>query len=590
MSFRITVLNFALSLLSTGIFAQKNLLDLIPREALFVATLHSASLDEKLSWKNIQEFAIVDELARNGSEMFGLQNSTLIRNLIKNPQDKGINILRNFYGFVETAADKKYLTIAFPLNDPAKFKAMIQEYFGDNFNKTLLTKGEYLALIQNNLCIVWQKDHAFVTYIYVENSPHNNGEDRDAAMESEEIAVEYKTRLYLALDSYIDKICSLSEAKSYSRHGGYNDWEKTVRDAGMWVNSKEIMRLSIENPSNLSIGGSNDFIVGIMDALINSYGEINIGSDVSFEKGKIISKTYGFMGPELMKFAKSATKNTANKKILKYIDGQKSGMYMITAFSPKGVYEGCKEMLSEKAGSMKPSVDDLFGILEIFMDEKDAFNFLKGDFFYAINGAKTIESVENDYEYNENTNEYDLIEKKVKRHIPLAVVGFSYGNKEDMLKFIRIVSRTGFLKEEKKNIYKLFIPMSNESIFVKLDKGLLLISNDEERLLQNKKYRPMSKEHKQNLKKDFQTVYVNPGNLMDIFLSIGQVQDKKLISMVKNIKDGVGEIILHSRRPLKGDKFTIQDFSLDLKNKEENALKQIFDFANRLYLSRLKGI
>jgi hypothetical protein len=59
---------------------------------------------------------------------------------------------------------------------------------------------------------------------------------------------------------------------------------------------------------------------------------------------------------------------------------------------------------------------------------------------------------------------------------------------------------------------------------------------------------------------------------------------------LKNFKDGVGDISIHSRRPMKKDNFITQNFVLDLKNKEENALKQLFDFTERIYNSALKGL
>jgi hypothetical protein len=98
----------------------------------------------------------------------------------------------------------------------------------------------------------------------------------------------------------------------------------------------------------------------------------------------------------------------------------------------------------------------------------------------------------------------------------------------------------------------------------------------------------MSKKHKLYLKKDFQTLHINTEALVDIVLSTDPPAEFK--EMLKNIKDGVGDINLHSLRPKKSDIFVSQNFVLDLKNKDKNALVQLFDFLERIYIRTMKGL
>jgi len=556
--------------------AQKNLLELIPREALFVGTLHASSIEQKVGWKKLSEYAFVEELARELSKVVGMEDRELFRSLVVEPQNKGLDLMSNSYIFGERTSDKTYISIAFRLNDPTKFKAVVESYYGDDISTVLQNKGAYFSVTKNNIAIAWQQNHAFVSFV---SADRNWDEDSEI----------YNSQLKLVTDSYVDKICSLSEAKSYNKNGGFTEWEKTIHDAGVWLDYKQLMKLSLDNQS-MSGGYVASGLSEAVSMLVNSYGEMNIGTDLSFEKGEIKSETRSFIGPDMMKFSASATKNVANKRIMNYIDGTNASMYTIAAISPEGIYEGWKNLLGEKAGELKPAVDDLFGIAEIFIDEKAAFNFLKGDVFYAINGVKTIEVTETNYEYNSETEEYDPIEKIVKRQIPLVVGGFSYDNKEDMMKFIRIISKSGFLKAVDKNVYKFVIPMSNEALYIKLDKGLLVMGNDEDRLFEGKKYRPMSKAHKQYMKKDFQTSYVNMSKLLDMAMAMNPMPDEQTTGILKNLKDGAVDYIIHSYRPKADDKSILQEMKLDLKNKEENSLKQLFDFVNRLYLKSLKGI
>jgi hypothetical protein len=107
-------------------------------------------------------------------------------------------------------------------------------------------------------------------------------------------------------------------------------------------------------------------------------------------------------------------------------------------------------------------------------------------------------------------------------------------------------------------------------------------------MIENKKYRPLSKKHNGYLKTDFQTFYLNTAAFTDIIQGIGPLGEFKPI--LKNFKDGVGDMSIHSRRPKKKDNYLTQNFVLDLRNKEENALKQLFDFADRIYNSTMKGL
>jgi hypothetical protein len=116
----------------------------------------------------------------------------------------------------------------------------------------------------------------------------------------------------------------------------------------------------------------------------------------------------------------------------------------------------------------------------------------------------------------------------------------------------------------------------------------MVLSNDEQRMLENKKYRPLSKKHSKFLKTDFQTLYINTAAIADVIIGSNPPNDMKQV--LKNLKDGLGDIELHSLRPKKSDKYFTMKFKLDLKNKEENALKQLFDFTERIYMKTLKGI
>jgi hypothetical protein len=550
------------------------MLDLIPNNAVFVATVKAKSVESKMSWQKMSEMSLSENLLRLIGEQLSINDNKFFLELMRNPKSKGIDFPEDLMAFAGKQSDKKFINIILPLKDVEIFKAEISNYFGPNFNNSIIAKGQFLTYTHNErTAISWNKNIAVVTLL-LPNISNFNFSEQDKSITN------------IALGNYLDRICSADTKETMQRNSLFTDWNAKVRDAGIWVDYKEVMRLNLEN----YIGATKlpKQALNLIEILLNNNRDIKLASDISFEKGEILSNTVIYADQDLINLSRSATSNRANKRMLQYIDGQKTGFYMTMASSPKGVYEGFKIYLGDKAGGLKASVEDLFGLLEIFIDEKDAFNFLKGDLFYAINGLKTVEKITTEYEYDSEKDEYVPIETKTKEQIPLLTVGFSYGKKEQILKIIGLFEKSRLLRKTNKNLYQLSLPTFGDEILLKLDKGLLVISNDAQRMIENKKYRPLSKKHNGYLKTDFQTFYLNTAAFTDIIQGIGPLGEFKPI--LKNFKDGVGDMSIHSRRPKKKDNYLTQNFVLDLRNKEENALKQLFDFADRIYNSTMKGL
>ena len=550
------------------------MLELIPADAIFTASIKCNAIDAKTNLKNLSELSVSEDLITRAAKLLEINESRFMLEMIRNPKSKGIEFPSELMAFGETESNIRYFNVLVPVSDAAVFKTEISSYFGPKFNNSIVAKGQQLAYVHNErIAISWNKQIAVITFLLADQYLDFSTE-------------ESRSELRISLESYLDKLYSTDVSESMAQNSQFKTWYDKIRDAGIWIDYKAVMRLNLEN----SLGSSEmtRMARNIAEIILSSYGEMSLASDISFEKGKIISDTKLFAPEDIISFSKMATSNRANKKMLKYMDGQKTGIYMTMATSPKGVYEGWKKFLAEKAGAYKNSVEDLFGFLEIFIDEKEAFNFLKGDLFYAVNGLKTIEKTNTAYMYDSEKDEYLPVETTNKEQIPLFAAGFSYGKREHILKLIRIVERTGFLKNSKKNLYKLSLPTIDEPIFLKLDKGLLVISNDEQRMLEDKQYRPMPKIHNQFIKKDFQTLQINTEALVDII--VGTNPPDEIKQMLKNIKDGVGDISLHSLRPKNSDTYISQNFELDLKNKDENALKQFFDFLERIYIKTMKGL
>ena len=566
-----------------NVSAQKNLFSLIPNQALFITTVHSGVITEKLPWEEFAKYQFVEEFARSVSGALDPEDQDMIREAMLNPVNYGVDIKQSSYGFLEVRPEEgTFATYLFKINDAGKFKGLMDAYFGSNINSLLKKQDAYLVIYKDNLTIAWQKDHALISFANIERDYYYD--------ESEE---DYEGRLKKAMENYLIEITTLSNESSLQSNSQFINWEKNVRDAGSWVNYRDVMRLMNENNYGMYGGGYGGMMSNMIPMLMELYGEMSIGSDIAFEKGAIYSDNLIYVDKDLMEFSVKAANRKANKRFLQYMDGEKTIAYMSSSFSPEGLYKGWKELLMKKAGPIgADAVKDLFGIMEIFMDEKASFNFLKGDLLMAFNGIKSQKVTEIDYIYNPDTDNYEEEEVTVDRSIPMFTVAFSYGKKEDMMKFIRIFSTLGLLREGKGGLYEGGGSSGSESFgtfYLKLDKGMMVISNDEDRMVNGKKYKPMAKEHLDIISQNTQAVYFSPSKMVDAIIATEEsIMPDQEIAM-KEFQALFGDMKMLTHRPKSSDIYMKQSFSLDLKNKEINSLKLLFDFINKQYLNTMKG-
>jgi hypothetical protein len=118
---------------------------------------------------------------------------------------------------------------------------------------------------------------------------------------------------------------------------------------------------------------------------------------------------------------------------------------------------------------------------------------------------------------------------------------------------------------------------------------MVVISNDEERMVNGKKYKPMAKRHADMINQNMQVVYFNPSKMIDAILvsQEGIMPDQEI--QMKEFQALFGDIMMLTHRPKSTDTEMKQSFSWDMKNKEVNSLKLLFDYVNKLYLDTMKG-
>jgi|GEM_PF-5305228 len=561
------------------------LLQYIEQDALYTIVLRPQNLENKAEWSKIQEYPAIKEFSRGIGPVLGANDQSFFKDLFQDPQKLGLDLSQNSYFVINSELNDDYGTeikaqFIAPLADIQKFEATCQALFKEEDLAKKSQKDGYNWLQVNGFSLAWNKE---VLLIFV-STPENIFAEGSKEM-----------NYMKQFDMFMHAI-NVNSGESIASLKSYNEWEKTVRDMGAWLNYQGFMKLYTQNMDALEqVYGREgaQFMRELTPLMLSMYGDLYAGMDLSLEKGQILAESKFYGNQDYMELYSDISSSRANPKILNYLDGQNTVFYTYMHFSPEGTYEGLKKLANKKAGPQGEIVDRLFKFMEIFIDEKASFNFLKGDLFMAFNGLSMQKYIDKDYVYNEESDNYEMVEREVEEPLPNFVVGASYGNKKDILNLIEIVEILGFATKIKTNKYEINLPKSPKFYLI-LDGNLLLFGSDKDRLINGKKYKKMDSKHKKYLLKDNQTVFFSPEHALALADRVNTLKpnnfSERELKEMKRFGKGLKDMSVHTYKVKPNDAYIRQEMIWELENKEENALNTFFLFINELYLSTQKGM
>ena len=561
------------------------LLQYIEQDALYTIVLRPQNLEKKADWSQIQEYPAIKEFSRGIGPLLGADDQSFFKDLFQNPQKLGLDLSQNSYLVIDSELNDDYgseikAKLIAPMADIQKFEATCQALFKEEDLAQKSQKDGYNWLQTNGFSMAWNKE---VLLLFV-STPENF-----FAEESKEM------NAMKQLDMFQQSI-NINSGESIANLKSFNEWEKTVRDMGTWLNYERYLNISMQNMDEIQQAFGREaaqFMRELTPLLISMYGDFYAGMDLSLEKGQILAESKFYGNQDYIQLYSDISNSKANTKVLNYLDGQNTIFYSYMHFSPEGTYEGLKKLAHKKAGPQGEIVDRLFKFMEIFIDEKASFNFLKGDFFIAYNGLSMQKYIDKDYIYNEESDNYEMVEREVEEPLPNFVVGASYGNKKDILNLIEIVEILGFATKIKTNKYEISLPKSPKFYLV-LDGNLLLFGSDKDRLINGKKYKKMDSKHKKYLLEDIQTIFFSPEHALAFVERINTLKPnaftERELKEIKRFSKGLKDMSVHTYKVKPNDPYIRQEMIWELENKEENALNTFFLFINELYLSTQKGM
>jgi hypothetical protein len=129
----------------------------------------------------------------------------------------------------------------------------------------------------------------------------------------------------------------------------------------------------------------------------------------------------------------------------------------------------------------------MWDLLRIFIDEKTMYNLFDGQFLFAVTDLKPYTASYLTYDYDENFEKTEIRKERTEVR-PEFVMVAGIGEREKAAQIISIMERTGAIKKQNNNYYLINTPGEYDiKVFLAIKKGMLIITNNEDLMVNNLK-------------------------------------------------------------------------------------------------------
>ncbi|MFT4759956.1 MAG: hypothetical protein ACI9XO_001984 [Paraglaciecola sp.] len=368
-------------------------------------------------------------------------------------------------------------------------------------------------------------------------------------------------------------------------------------DMHVWLDYAFVMEMIQEQQGEATGFMDDNAKMGMemMQTLMGSmYDDAYLSIGMNFNDGRWVLDASQYMNPKLTKMMTGTFDSKYNKKMVKHLRGDELlGIYHINMNMEKMV-DGYKELAKDIAtevpmyGSMVESALEIIGI---FIDEKGISNVFNGDMIFAVTGMQSVTRMETVVEYDDNFNPTET-EQEVTSEIPEMTFMMSYGNEKDIMKFVRLGAKASVLQQAGQN-FKISIPNMDMEATLAVRDGILFVSNSQDLINSNfsKKYKGKQKIDKALCKTMCQSAQVM---YFDIPQMIASLKAEEMAGAMGagdfvNIgKQNFESMMITTSKTLVDGAFR-SEMSLNMTDKETNALKQIFEIINEVMETAMGG-
>lgn len=613
--------------------AQTNLLNYVPPEASVVVGFHFDRIDKKVNQRELRQTEFMDVLETELAQMANEQD--VLMQVLANPYQAGIDFSKEAYFFAVFNDDRSTNTgFLFHVEDFPALTAFM-EPFGPSERQSLFSylhtePGSAVAWSRQVMLFLWgtSPPPAYSPWEYewedgaegnweedwgnwddyeedeiVEEAPIEEIEEEVILLEDEFPAtdvyefdyddtwasyeLERDSLLFEAMDIWTRNLLANAGLRSISTNIHYQHTLNTNDDISMWVDYGKLM----DNPSFLrefGLAGSSGFL-GVSQGLIELFNDAYLSMGISFEKGEVVLRTDMYMQPELLQFYRNVNEATFNKRLARYVKNENLLGYAFFNFNSRNFWEGIQELILpeiEKTPFVGELVRPGLDVLGILIDQDAIYNLFKGDALVAFHGLKAYEAEEYFYDYDEDFNFSERVEM-VTKYYPEFVYLMSYGNEDDVRKLLRLGEAATVLRKDGDYVYRVeagdFIPFD---LFFRLDKGVLILSNNEElaHTRRGKGFKCKQRLSKQHRRLMAENAVVSHWNIPAITRTLSTTEAGQVINLGPS---QFGNLV--ATYPKVVGSSVNSRVVLQLQNKEKNALETLYGIINNLVLEQMGG-
>lgn len=611
---RIITLTIALFML-WNVSAQE-LIEYVNKNASVVAMINLKQIKTKADFDELIKLPFVKEMdkkiAKDISRNLIEENTPYYLNLSK----YGINVNSNSYFYFVSGKEMYSGALIVSINDKNKFTEFVKIFTKDKEGEKIKSKDSYLQTNKRDFYIIWNNNIAVFMSATINPAQKEAIEKQvkkqlgydDKIEVTEEITEEVTEEEGLRKPSYTDiyelkhkKIDSIQKnwfknntanfikhrgINSYAKNTDFNNYTKSNPDAALVVDYGLFSDMYFNAFKNIY---PKQFRKLASADLIQSFTkDMKMFIKFNFSKDDV---TFNFdikLSEKVNEVFAEVKKKSINKDFLKYMKKDMMGYYAF-GLDVKGYSEGTKELLQEnlteipKYGKIAVGVIDL---LDIIIDEDAIYELFTGDVVFGINGVKEFEVVRKTYDWDDNFNKIEKTDT-ITRKMPEILFMLGVGNKKNVNKLIALLESTKIL-EKKENFYSVDVKGNKIPVFLRIYNDILFISNNEKYIKNPKVYsktEQLSKQHSKMFKKNFFVAYANTATVSRYFADseISFNEKKMLIAASNTIK----HITLTGN---KKNKYMNSKYFIKLSETEDNSIKDIIIFMNKLYLLNGKKI
>lgn len=469
-----------LFMVASMLTAQSNaVLETIPQKDLIaIGSMTPHSTFQKLDKERREDYNVASSMASlvlmmTQSDITEAKTNSMVAKF-ENPETTGLQVKENVFFWIKKAVDpdaspysdlpSMYYQLVIPVLDWGKLDLFMQELFADKASE-FLQIGNAKNVMHNGILINWNKQRLVIC----QSSATSSFYEEDEVFEARREALLKKQAN--ALGNEYTKAESVMSDPQFVEH------LQKKADISVWVNYDALLDEAAFNEVPREGRAT-------VEALVKKFSGYKLGGHIRVEQNEIVIDYQSYYSETTGNIMRSANSKTGNKKLLKYVDSENLiGMYSMSFDIENYVTTFNEEIYSvlntTKEGKL---VVDMINIIDIFVDEEEIYSLWNGDMIVAVTGVDIIEKEYTRSSYDDETGEYlGRVQDTMKTPMPIGLMGIAFDGDENIKKFIKLGVDAGVISKRADGVYAVGGSMDElgREIFIIMNKGVLLFTNDE---------------------------------------------------------------------------------------------------------------